>query len=72
MSQFSSTIAIDNAHTVPQRVLDCRPGIGELNQVYRPKTKCSLFLYPQTDKNILYDNANKRALDDSFPSPDTN
>ncbi len=29
-----STIAIDNAHTVPQRVLDCGPGLGGLNQVY--------------------------------------
>ncbi len=27
---------IDNVHTVPQRALDCRPGLGGLNQVYRP------------------------------------
>ncbi len=25
-------IAIDNAHTLPQRALDCRPGLGGLNQ----------------------------------------
>ncbi len=31
-----STIAIDNAHTVPQRALDCGSGLGGLNQVYRP------------------------------------
>ncbi len=31
MGQFSkSTIAIDNAHTVPQRALDCGPGLGGL------------------------------------------
>ncbi len=38
MGQFSikSIIAIDSAHTVPQRALDCRPGLGELNHVYGP------------------------------------
>ncbi len=29
-------LAIDEAHTVPQRVLDCRPGLGGLNQVCGP------------------------------------
>ncbi len=34
MDQFSKVlIAIYNAHTVPQRVLDCGPGLGGLNQV---------------------------------------
>ncbi len=29
MGQFSKVfLAIDNAHTVPQRALDCRPGLG--------------------------------------------
>ncbi len=23
-----STIAVDNEHTVPQKALDCRPGLG--------------------------------------------
>ncbi len=33
MGQFSKILlAIDNAHTVPQRVLDCGPGLG-LNKV---------------------------------------
>ncbi len=33
MGQFSkSTIAIDNAHTVPHRVLDCGSGLGGLKQ----------------------------------------
>ncbi len=35
MGQFSKVLlAIDNAHTVPQRVMDCGPGLGGLNQVY--------------------------------------
>ncbi len=34
MRQFSKiSIAIDNAHTTPQRALNCRPGLGGLNQV---------------------------------------
>ncbi len=28
-------LAIDKVHTVPQRALDCEPGLGGLNQVYR-------------------------------------
>ncbi len=35
MGQFSKVrLAIDNAHTVLQNALDCRPGLGGLNQVY--------------------------------------
>ncbi len=31
MGQFSKVLsAIYNAHTVPQRALDCRPGVGEV------------------------------------------
>ncbi len=31
MGQFSRVLlAIDNAHTVPQRALDCEPGLGGL------------------------------------------
>ncbi len=29
-------LAIDKAHTVPQRALDCEPGFGGLNQVHGP------------------------------------
>ncbi len=37
MGQFSEVLlAIDNVHTVPQRALDWRPGLGELNQIYVP------------------------------------
>ncbi len=37
MGQFSNVLlAIDKAHTVPKRTLDCRLGLGGLNQVYRP------------------------------------
>ncbi len=37
MGQFSKVLlAIDNAHTVPQRALDCGPGLGGLKQVYAP------------------------------------
>ncbi len=37
MVQFSKVLlAIDNAHTVPQRALDRGLGLGGLNQVYRP------------------------------------
>ncbi len=37
MHEFSKVLhvlAIDNAHTVPQRALACRPGLGGLSQVY--------------------------------------
>ncbi len=34
MGQFSKVLlAIDNAHTVPQRTLNCGPGLAGLNQV---------------------------------------
>ncbi len=38
MGQFSKvlSIAFDNAHTTPQRALDCGPGLGGLNHVYGP------------------------------------
>ncbi len=29
-------LAIDNEHTIPHRALDCRPGLGGLDQVYGP------------------------------------
>ncbi len=35
MGKFSKVLlGIDNAHTVPERALDCGPGLGGLNQVY--------------------------------------
>ncbi len=37
MGQFSNVLlAIDEAHTVPEMALECRLGIGGLNQVYGP------------------------------------
>ncbi len=37
MGQFRKVLlAIDNAHTVQQRALDCRPGLGRLIQVMDP------------------------------------
>ncbi len=36
-------LAIDKAHTVPQWTLDCGPGFGGLNQVYRPTMPLCLF-----------------------------
>ncbi len=37
MGQFNKVLLdIDSVHTVPQRALDCRPGLGGLNQVYMP------------------------------------
>ncbi len=37
MGQFNKVLfAIGNAHTVPQRALDCGPVLGRLNQVYGP------------------------------------
>ncbi len=36
MGQFSKSLAIDNAHKVPQRALDCGPDLGGLNQDYGP------------------------------------
>ncbi len=36
MGQFSKVLlAIDNAHRVLQRALDCGPGVGGLNQVMK-------------------------------------
>ncbi len=41
MSQFSKVLmAIDKAHTVPQRVLDCGPGLG--TYIYKPISEKSL------------------------------
>ncbi len=37
MGQFNNVLlAIDKAHTEPQRALDYGPGLGGLNQVYGP------------------------------------
>ncbi len=37
MGLFSKVpLVIDKVHTVPQRALSCRPGLGRLNQVYGP------------------------------------
>ncbi len=37
MNQLSKALlAINNVHTVPQRTLNCEPGLGGLNQVYGP------------------------------------
>ncbi len=37
MGHFNNVLlAIDKAHTVPQRALDCGPGLGGLKQVYGP------------------------------------
>ncbi len=34
MGQFSKEVlAIDNTHTVPKMALDCRSGLGGLNQI---------------------------------------
>ncbi len=30
------SLTIDNEHTTLQKILNCRPGYGDLNQVYRP------------------------------------
>ncbi len=36
MGQFSKVLLLLIVHTVPQRALDCGPGLGGLNQVYGP------------------------------------
>ncbi len=44
MGQFSKVIlAIHNAHSVPQRALDCRPDLGGLNQAMGPNVPLPLF-----------------------------
>ncbi len=44
MGQFSNVLlAIDKTHTVTQRTLDCRPGLGGLNQVMGPTIPLPLF-----------------------------
>ncbi len=45
MGQFSKVLlAIDNAHTVPQRALDGRPELGGLNHVMGPTVPFPLFI----------------------------
>ncbi len=35
MGQFRNVLLVsDKVHTLPERALDCRPGLGGLNQVY--------------------------------------
>ncbi len=44
MGQFSKVLlGIDNAHTVPQRALDCGPGLGVLKQVMCPSLAINRF-----------------------------
>ncbi len=45
MCQFSKVIlAIDNVYTVPQRALDCGPGLGGIGHklCHRNRTMCSV------------------------------
>ncbi len=47
MGQFSKVLlAIDNAHTVPQRALNCGPGIGGLTRFMGPTVPLPLFRVP--------------------------
>ncbi len=42
MVQLSKVLlAINKVHTVPQRALNCRPGLGGLNQIYEPNCPTS-------------------------------
>ncbi len=44
MSQFNKVqLAIDKVHTVPQRTLDCRPGLGGLTRFMGPIVPFPLF-----------------------------
>ncbi len=44
MGQFNKVLlAIDKAHTVPEKTLDCGPSSGELNQVMGPTVPLPLF-----------------------------
>ncbi len=44
MGQFSKVLlAIENAHTVPQKALDCGQGLGGLNQLMDPTIPLPLF-----------------------------
>ncbi len=53
MGQFRKVLlAIDKAHTVPQRALDCRPGLGGLNQVYRPNCPTSSVSVPNISTSL--------------------
>ncbi len=60
MGQFSNVLlAFDNAHTVPQRDLDCGPGIGGLNQVYGPNFHTSFFFFFKQNKIKLHINGKR-------------
>ncbi len=42
MDQLMNVVlTIDKVNTAPQRALDCRPGLGGLNQVYGPNHQTS-------------------------------
>ncbi len=42
MGQFSKVLCrFDDTHTAPQRAVNCRPGLGGLNQVYGPNSPTS-------------------------------
>ncbi len=44
MGQFNEVLlAIDSAHTIPQRALDCGPGLGGLNHIMGPTVPLPLF-----------------------------
>ncbi len=38
-------ITIDKVHTTAQRVLDCRPGLGGLTQVYGPNHPTPTYMH---------------------------
>ncbi len=55
MGQFSNALmAIDNIHTVPQRVLDSGPGLGGLNHIMSPTIPLPLFRVSNMN-GITYD-----------------
>ncbi len=46
-------LVIDKAHTVPQRAMDCGPGLGGLNQVYGPTVPLPLLRMASITTSLL-------------------
>ncbi len=44
MDHFSKVLQLLIMHTVPQKAMDCIPGLDGLNQVYGPKRPTNVFL----------------------------
>ncbi len=65
MDQLANVLwAIDKAHIVPQRALDCAPGLGGLNQVDGPNCLTPFSQNIHGKKNNIFTRCTNRNLFD--------